>query len=177
MATRYLFRMGLFVSLLLGVTAFGQEPQWTYERRVNFFTGRESDNLVIRGRYLSPLPASHDEGTPTFTVSCSLANLDAIVISTGVLIDNEFGASPKIHAQIDDDRPKVDRAVLALREDSKTLTFRPSNGIGGTNMLFAKKYIVAVESYGKRMVGMEFEMPSNSSGLLRYCGIMKPKQR
>jgi len=175
--TRYLFRAALFAVLLLGRTARGQELQWKYERRVNFFTRHESDNLVIRGHYLSPLPLSHDEGTPTFVVSCSFASLDYIIISTGVAIHNEFGASPKIRAQIDDDKPKVDRAVLALRDDSKTLSFRPRNGIGGINMLFAKKYIVSVESYGKRVVGMEFEIPSDSSGLLRYCGIMTPKRR
>ena len=101
--------------------------------------------------------------------------LDAIVISTGVAIDNEFGASPKVHTQIGDGKPLWDRAVLALQGDSKTLAFRSHNGIGGTEMLFAKKYIVTVESYGKRVVGMEFGLPSDSSAILRYCGLMKPK--
>ncbi|HWF39462.1 MAG TPA: hypothetical protein VG322_13140 [Candidatus Acidoferrales bacterium] len=126
---------------------------------------------------LSPLPALHDEGTPTLTVSCSGGSLDAVIISTGVAIDNEFGASPKVHTQIDDGNPMWDRAVLAIRDDSKTLTFGSRNGIGGTDMLFAKKYVVTVESDGKRVVGMEFELPSNSSAILRYCGLMKPNQR
>ena len=43
-------------------------------------------------------------------------------------------------------------------------------------MLFARKYVVTVESQGKRVVGMEFELPSDSSAILRYCGLMKPKQ-
>ena len=107
-------------------------------------------------------------------LSCSGANLDAIVISTGVAIDNEFGASPKVYAQIDDGKPMWDRAVLAIRDDSKTLAFGSHNGIGGTKMLFAKKYVVRVESYGRRVVGMEFEIPSNSSAILRYCGLLKP---
>src|SRR5579862_6235296 len=100
MSTRSLLRIGLFVVTLSGVTAFGQEPRWGHDRRVNGVSGRESDRLTIRGHYVPPLPASHDEGTPTLSLSCSGANLDAIVISTGVAIDNEFGASPKVHTQI-----------------------------------------------------------------------------
>jgi hypothetical protein len=132
---------------------------------------------MIHRHYLSPLPASHDEGTPTLTLSCSGGLLDAIIVSTGVAIDNEFGASPKVHAQIDDGNPMWDRAVLAIRNDSKTLAFGSSNGIGGTDMLFATQYVVTVESNGKRVVGMEFELPSNSSAILRYCGLMKPKRQ
>src|ERR1700684_1429666 len=100
MSPRSVLRMGLFFATLWAVTAFGQEPQWTHDRRVNRASGRESDVIVIRGHYLSPLPPSHDEGTPTLMLSCSVASLDAIVISTGVAIDNEFGASPKVHAQM-----------------------------------------------------------------------------
>jgi hypothetical protein len=44
-------------------------------------------------------------------------------------------------------------------------------------MLFAKKYVVPIETYGKTVVGMEFEIPSNSSLLLRYCGIVKLKEQ
>ena len=177
MSTHSMLRMGLFVAALWAVTASGQEPQWTREHRVNHGSGRESDTLSIRGHYLTPLPPSHDDGTPALMLSCSVGNLDAIVISTGVAIGNEFGASPKVHAQIDDGKPMWDRAVLALRllDDSKTLTFTRHNTIGGTDMLFARKYMVTVESDGKRVVAMEFELPSDSSAILRYCGLMKPK--
>lgn len=178
MIPSHLFRAGVFAVLLCGVTAFGQESGWTYARRVNYRINyparRESDNLVIRGAYLYPLPASHDEETPTLTVSCSAAKLDAILISTGVVIEHEFGASPKIVAQIDDDKPNWDRAAPALEGDSRTLRFTARNRIGGTKMLFAKQYIVTIEAYGKRIVGMSFEIPSDSSGLLKYCGIVKP---
>jgi len=64
MSPRSVLRMGLFFATLWAVTAFGQEPQWTHDRRVNRASGRESDVLVIRGHYLTPLPPSHDEGTP-----------------------------------------------------------------------------------------------------------------
>jgi hypothetical protein len=169
------FRKVLFIALVSGEAVYGQESVWTYEHRVDYPTRRESDNLTIRGHYLNPLPASHDEGTPTFAVSCSVGNLDAIVISTGVVIDHGFGASPKVHAQIDDDKPKWDRAAPSIEGDSKTLTFGPRNRIGGTDMLFAKQYIVTVDAYGKRVVGMEFAMPSDSPGLRKYCGIAKPR--
>ncbi len=168
------FRMGLLAVLLCCTPVLGQEFAWTYEHRVNYPTRRESDNLTIHGHYLYPLPASHDEGTPTLAVSCSAAKLDAIVISTGVVVDHRFGASPKIFAQTDDGKPKWDRAALALQADSKTLRFSARNRIGGTEMLFPKQYIVTVETYGKRVVGMSFEMPSDSSSLLKYCGIVKP---
>ncbi len=166
------------MATLWSFTALGQEPRWTHERRVNRASGRDSDVLEIRGHYLTPLPPSHDEGTPTLLLSCSVGNLDAMFIATGVAIDNDFGASPKVHAQIDDGKPMWDRAVLAMRirDDSKTLTFSPHNTIGGTDMLFAKKYVVTVESQGKRIVGMEFELPSDSSAILRYCGLIKPNQ-
>jgi hypothetical protein len=102
--------------------------------------------------------------------------LDAIIIATGVAIDNEFGASPKVHAQIDDGKLMWDRAVLAIRGDSKTLAFKPKNGVGGIDMLFGKKYGVTIESQGQRVVGMEFDIPSDSVAILRYCGLMRPKQ-
>jgi hypothetical protein len=121
------------------MTAFGQEFVWTYEHLIAYPGGRESDNLMIRGRYLYPLPASHDEGTPTLTVSCSASKLDAIIISTGVVIDHEFGASPKILAQINDNKSKWDRVTPTLQGDSKTLRFTARNRIGGTEMLFAKE--------------------------------------
>jgi hypothetical protein len=168
------FRMGLLAVLLCGTPVLGQESAWTYQHRVDYPARRESDNLTIHGHYLYPLPASHDEGTPTLTVSCFAAKLDAIVISTGVVVDHQFGASPKIFAQTDDGQPKWDRAALALQADSKTLRFSARNRIGGTEMFFAKQYIVTVEAYGKRVVGISFEMPSDSSGLLKYCGIVKP---
>lgn len=41
------------------------------------------------------------------------------------------------------------------------------------HMLFAKRHVVTVESYMKRVVEMEFDLPSNSSAILRYCGLMK----
>jgi hypothetical protein len=90
------------------------------------------------------------------------------------VIEHEFGASPKILTQIDDDKSKWDRAAQALQPDSKTLRFSARNRIGGTKMLFAKQYIVTIEAYGKRIVGISFEIPSDSSGLLKYCGIVKP---
>jgi hypothetical protein len=176
MSPNDLLRAGLAIAIFFGGVVQGRESVWTYEHRVDYLTRREADTLTIHGHYLSPLPTAHDEGTPILMLSCSGANLDAIVISTGVAIDNEFGASPKVHAQIDDQKPMWDRAVLAIRDDSKTLAFRSHNGIGGTDMLFAKKYVVTVESYGKRVVGMEFDLPSDSSAILRYCGFMKPKQ-
>jgi hypothetical protein len=178
MTLRYLFRTGFIVFIFLrGTTLYGQESMWRYEHRADYFTHHQSDDLVIRGHYLNPLPASHDEGTPTFTVSCSAGHVDAIVISTGVVIDHEFGASPKVHAQIDDDQPKWDRGGLAIQDDSKTLLFGPGNRVGGMNMLFGKKYVVTVEAHGDRVVGMEFEMPSDSTGLQKYCGFIKPRQR
>jgi hypothetical protein len=161
---------------LCGTTVCGQESTWTYEHRADYLTRRESDLLTIRGHYQSPLPASHDEGTPTFSVSCSAGHVDAIVISTGVVIRHEFGASPKVYAQIDDDKPKWDRAGLAIQDDSKTMLFGPGNRIGGMDMLFAKKVVVTIEVYGERFVGMEFEIPSDSSGLYKYCGFIKPRQ-
>lgn len=179
MTLRHLFRTGLFILFLFlcGTTFYGQESTWRYEHRADYLTRRESDDLMIRGHYLIPLPASHEEGTPTFTVSCSAGHVDAIVISTGVVIDREFGASPKVHAQIDDDNPKWDRAALAIQDDSKTLIFGPGNRIGGIDMLFARKFVVTVEVDGERIVGMEFDMPPDSSGLHKYCGIIKPRQR
>ncbi len=38
-------------------------------------------------------------------------------------------------------------------------------------MLFAKKYVVTVESYGARVVEMEFAIPSDSSSIQKYCGV------
>ncbi len=39
--------------------------------------------------------------------------------------------------------------------DSKTLRFNGTrNRIGGTDMLFAKKYVVTVEAYGARVVAL-----------------------
>lgn len=177
MAARYLFRMGFCIALLWGVAAIAQGTHWTYEHRFNLLSGRVSDSVVVQGHYLAPLPTSPDAGTPTFGVSCSGGNFDVIVISTGVVIDDEFGASPKIDARIDNQKPTVDRAVPAIRPDSKSWAFLPQNRIGGTDMLFAKKYLVSLESYGARIAEMEFEIPSDSPLLLRYCGIMKPKQR
>jgi hypothetical protein len=177
MTLRHLFRTGICIAFLCGTTFYGQESAWRYEHHAGYLTRRESDDLMIRGHYLNPLPSSHDEGTPTFTVSCSAGHVDAIVISTGVVIHHEFGASPKVYAQIDDDKPKWDRAGLAIQLDSKTLIFGPGNRIGGIAALFAKKYVVTVEVYGERIVRMEFEMPSDSSGLRKYCGFITPRQR
>ena len=176
MHTPNLLRAGLGIAVFFGGLVHAQESIWKYEHRADYLTRREADTLMIHGHYLSPLPALHDEETPTLTLSCSAANFDDLIISTGVAIDNEFGASPKVHAQIDDGKHMWDRAVLATRHDSKTLTFSSHNSIGGTDMLFAKKYVVTVESHGKRVVGMEFELPSDSSAILRYCGLMKPRQ-
>ena len=177
MTLRHLFRTGFFIVFFCGTTIFGQEPTWRYEHRADYLTRRESDDLMIRGHYLNPLPTSHDEGTPTFTVSCSAGHMDAIVISTGVVIHHEFGASPKVYAQIDDNKPRWDRADLAVEDDSKTLIFGPGNQIGAIDTLFAKKYVVTLEVYGEQIVRMEFEMPSDSSGLHKYCGYLKPRQR
>jgi hypothetical protein len=132
---------------------------------------------MIQGHYLNPLPPSHEEGGPTLTASCSAGHVDAIVIATGVVIDHEFGASPKIYAQIDDDKPKWERAGLAIQDDSKTLIFGPANRIGAIDALFAKKYVVTVETHGERIVRIEFEIPSDSSGLRKYCGFIKPRER
>ena len=177
MTLRHSFRTALFIVLLCGTTVCAQESTWRYEHRADYLTRRQSDDLMSGGRYVNPLPAAHDEGTPTFTVSCSAGHVDAIVISTGVVIHHEFGASPKVYAQIDDDKPKWDRADLAVQDDSKTLIFGPGNRIGGIDMLFAKKVVVTVEVYGERIVGMEFEMPSDSRELYKYCGFIKAKQR
>jgi len=38
-------------------------------------------------------------------------------------------------------------------------------------MLFAKKYVVTVEAYGARVVEMEFDIPSDSSSIQKYCGV------
>jgi hypothetical protein len=181
MTLRHIVRTGLFIVFFCGTAFYGQESTWRYEHRADDLARHESDDLMIRGHYLNPLPVSHDEGTPTFTVSCSAGHMDAIVIATGVVIHHEFGASPKLYAQIDDDKPKWDRewnrAGMAVQDDSKTLIFGPGNRIGGIDMLFAKKCVLTVEVYGDRVVGMEFEMPSDYSGLHKYCGFIKPRQR
>src|SRR5215472_18809938 len=121
MSSECFLRAALCIAIFSGGVVRGQGCTWIYEHRVDYLTRHGFDALMIHGRYLNPLPPSHDEGTPTLMLSCSGANLDAIVISTGVAIDNEFGASPKVYAQIDDGKPMWDRAVLAIRDDSKTL--------------------------------------------------------
>ena len=176
MAISRLFRMGLAILLLWGVVVSGRESQWSYQRRMDYQTRHASDHLMIQGHYVGAMPVSHGEGTPTFVVSCSNGNLDAIVISTGVVIDSQFGASPRVETRIDEEKPNSDRAAPALLVDSKTLRFNGSrNRIGGTDMLFARKYVVAVEAYGALVVEMEFDIPSDSSRIQRYCGV-KPKQ-
>jgi hypothetical protein len=166
------FGMGLIIVLLFGAVVSGQEEQWAYERRKDYLTNRESDDLKIPGRYVSSTPLPHDDGLPTFGVSCSDGKLDAIIISTGVVIDSQFGASPRVRTRIDDEKQKSDRAAPVLMANSKTLRFSGfRNRIGGTDMLFAKKYVVTVESYGARVVEMEFAIPSDSSSIQKYCGV------
>jgi hypothetical protein len=168
--------MGLIIVLLFGAVVSGGEVEWAYERRKDYLTNRESDYLEIRGRYVYSTPLPHDDGLPTFGVSCSDGKLDAIVISTGVAIDSQFGASPRVRTRIDGEKPKSDRVAPVLMADSKTLRFNGSrNRIGGTDMLFAKKYLVTVEAYGARVVEMEFEIPSDSSSIQKYCGV-EPRQ-
>jgi hypothetical protein len=168
--------VGLIIVLLSGVVDSGQEGRWIYERHQDFLTNRESDDLRIQGRYVNRTPLPHDDGLPTFGVSCSNGKLIAIVISTGVVIDSEFGASPRVRTRIDDEKPKSDRAAPVLMADSKTLRFNGSrNRIGGTDMVFAKKYVVTVEAYGARVVEMEFDIPSDSSSIQKYCGV-EPRQ-
>jgi hypothetical protein len=161
-----LFGMGLIIVLVLGAVVSGQEARWTYERRKDYLTNRESDDLWILGRYVNTTPL------PRFGVSCSNGKLNAIVISTGVVIDSQFGASPRVRTRIDDEKARSDRAAPVLLVDSKTLRFNGSrNRIGGTDMLFAKKYVVTVEAYGARVVEMEFDIPSDSSSIQKYCGV------
>jgi len=162
--------------LLFGTVVSGQKGRWAYERRKDYLTNRESDDLWIQGRYVRTTPLPHDDGLPTFGVSCSNGKLNAIVISTGVVIDSQFGASPKVRTKIDDEKPKSDRAAPVLMAESKTLRFNGSrNRIGGTDMLFAKRYVVTVEAYGARVVEMEFDIPSDSSSIQKYCGV-EPRQ-
>jgi hypothetical protein len=168
--------MGLIIVMLFGAVVSGREVQWAYEHRKDYLTNRESDYLKIRGRYVNSTPLPHDDGLPTFGVACSDGKLDAIVISTGVVIDSQFGASPRVRTRIDDEKLKSDRVAPVLMADSKTLRFNgPRNRIGGTDMLFAKKYVVTVEAYGARVVEMEFDIPSDSSSIQKYCGV-EPRQ-
>ncbi len=169
------FGMGLIIMLLFGAFVSGQERRWTYERRKDYLTNRESDDLSIQGRYVNTTPLPHDV-LPTFSVSCSNGKLNAIVIATGVAIDSQFGSSPRVRTRIDDVKPKSDRAAPFLMADSKTLRFNGArNRIGGTDMFFAKKYFVTVEAYGARVVEMEFDIPSDSSSIQKYCGV-EPRQ-
>jgi hypothetical protein len=164
--------MGLIIVLLLGTVVSGQETRWAYERRKDYLTDREFDDLKIPGRYLNTPSLPHDDGLPTFGVSCSNRKVNAIVISTGVVIDSEFGASPRVRTRIDNQKPKSDRAGPFLMADAKTLRINGSrNRLGGTDMLFAKKYVVTVESYGARVVEMEFDIPSDSSSIQKFCGV------
>jgi hypothetical protein len=168
--------MGLIIVLLFGAVVSGREGQWAYERRKDYLTNRESDDLKIRGRYVNTTPLPHDNRLPTLGVSCSDGKLDAIILSTGVVIDSQFGASPRMRTRIDDEKPRSDRVAPVLMADSKTLRFNGSrNRIGGTDMLFAKKYLVTVEAYGATVVEMEFEIPSDSSSIQKYCGV-EPRQ-
>jgi hypothetical protein len=170
------FGMGLIILLLSGAVVSGQEGRWIYERRKDYLTNRESDDLRIQGRYVNTTPLPHNDGLPTFGVSCSNGKLNAIVISTGVVIDSQFGACPRVRTRIDDEKAKSDRAAPVLMADSKTLRFNGShNRIGGTDVLFAKKYVVTVEAYGTRVVEMEFDIPSDSSSIQKYCGV-EPRQ-
>jgi hypothetical protein len=140
MATCYLSRMALAIVLLWGVVVSGQESHWAYERRTDNLTHDPFVNLTIQGRYVGAIPVSHSDEAPTLGLSCSNGTLDAIVISTGVVIDSQFGASPRILTRIDDQELKGDRAAPVLLADSETLRFNGSrNRIGGTDMLFAKK--------------------------------------
>jgi hypothetical protein len=166
------FGMGLIIVLVLGAVVSGQEARWTYERHKDFLTNRESDDLWIQGRYDDTTPFPQEDGPPRFGVSCSNGMLNAIVISTGVVIDSQFGASPRVRTRIDNQKPKSDRAGPFLMADAKTLRINGShNRLGGTNMLFAKKYVVTVESYGARLVEMEFDIPTDSSSIHKYCGV------
>jgi hypothetical protein len=98
--------------------------------------------------------------------------VNAIVISTGVIIDSEFGASPRVRTRIDNQKPRSDRAGAFLIADAKTLRINGSrNRLGGTDIFFAKKYFVTVEAYGARVVEMEFDIPSDSSSIQKYCGV------
>jgi len=170
------FGMGLIIVLVLGAVVSGQETRWTYERRKDYLTNRESDDLWIQGRYVNTTPLPQEDGLPTFGVSCSNGKLNAIVISTGVVIDSQFGASPRVRTRIDDEKARSDRAAPVLLVDSKTLRFNGSrNHIGGTDMLFAKKYVVTLQAYGASVVEMEFDIPSDSSSIQKYCGV-KPGQ-
>jgi hypothetical protein len=150
------------VVLLWGLSAFAQASRWSYQHRVDYFTRRVSDDLTARGHYIGALPASPDAGAPALTVSCFAGQLDAILISTGVTIDSQFGASPKVRTRIDNQETRWDRAAPLLRLDEKTLRLLPSDmHIGGTDMLFAKKFTVEVESNGARLAEMEFGIPSD----------------
>ena len=169
------FAMGLAIVLLVGTAVFGQERQWTYTPRKDYLAHRDTDELSTKGHYINTTPLPKIDGLPRLAVSCLDGKFDAVVIYTGVLIDSEFGASPRVWTQIDDEKPKSDRAQPELMADSKTLKFNGSNNrLGGIGLLFAKKYIVTVESYGKRVVEVEFDIPSDSSSIQKYCGV-EPK--
>jgi hypothetical protein len=170
------FGMGLAIALFIGTAAFGQQEQWIYARHKDYLTHRETDELSIQGHYINTTPLRKSDSFPKLGVSCLNGKFDAIIIHTGVLIDDEFGASPRVWTQIDHEKPRSDRAQPDLMAGSKTLKFNGSNNrLAGIEVFFAERYSVTVESYGKRVVEVEFDIPSDSSPIQKYCGV-KPRQ-
>jgi hypothetical protein len=170
------FGMGLAVVLLVGTAVFGHQGQWAYTRHKDYITHRETDELSIQGHCINTTPLPKTDTSPRLGVSCLNGKFDAIVVYTGVLIDDEFGASPRVWTQIDHEKPRSDRAQPDLMAGSKTLKFSGSNNrLAGMKVLFAERYSVKVESYGKRVVEVEFDIPSDSSNIQKYCGV-KPTQ-
>jgi hypothetical protein len=168
--------VGLAIALFVGTAVFGQEGRWTYTRHKDYLTHRETDEFSIQGHYINTTPLPNTDIFPRLGVSCLNGKFDAIVIYTGVLIDDEFGASPRVWTQIDHEKPRSDRAQPALMAGSKTLKFNgSSNPLAGIQVLFAERYSVTLESYGKRVVEVEFDIPSDSSSIQKYCGV-KPRQ-
>ena len=76
----YLLRAVLGIAVFFACLVHAQEATWVFEHRVDYFIRRDADTLMIHGHFLSPLPASHDEGTPTLTLSCSGGLSDAVII-------------------------------------------------------------------------------------------------
>jgi hypothetical protein len=49
MRPNYLLRAGLGIAVFVGGFVHAQDATWIYEHRVNFFTRREANTLMIHG--------------------------------------------------------------------------------------------------------------------------------
>lgn len=162
-------------------TADDSQQKWTYKHLKDAITDKESDELAIQGNYLIGMPSPHDAGAPALGVSCSDGKLNGLTILTGVVIHTRpevvfgakvgTGAITTIRIRVDDGKPKTDRVAEVL-EDSKTLRFKKLFPyMGGSGIFFAKKYVVAVESFDSREVEIGFNIPIDSSEVQKYCGL------